>query len=90
MQPADLAAVNAAKADGRWNAAYHSLSTAEMPEDFLSAMAQEPEAKAFFENLNKTERYSFYFRITTAKKAETRSKRIAEYVTMLKRGEKLR
>lgn len=90
MKPAGLAAVAAAKAAGRWAAAYHSFSTAEMPEDFLIALAGEPEAKAFFETLNKTQRYGFFFRITTAKKAETRRKRIADFVMMLKRGEKLR
>lgn len=90
MKPAGLAAVAAAKADGRWEAAYHSFSSAVMPDDFLAALAQEPEAKAFFETLNKTQRYSFFFRITTAKKAETRRKRIADFVAMLKRGERLR
>ena len=89
MKPAGLAAVAAAKADGRWASAYHGLSTAEMPEDFLTALAGEPDAKAFFATLNKTDRYAFFFRITTAKKSETRSKRIAEFVAMLKRGEKL-
>jgi uncharacterized protein YdeI (YjbR/CyaY-like superfamily) len=89
MKPAGRAAVAAAKADGRWAAAYHSFSTAEMPEDFLAALAREPDAKAFFDTLNKTQRYSFFFRITTAKKTETRSKRIADFVAMLKRGEKL-
>jgi uncharacterized protein YdeI (YjbR/CyaY-like superfamily) len=90
MKPAGLAAVDAAKGDGRWEAAYHSASTAEMPEDFLTGLAQEPIAKTFFDTLNKTQRYGFFFRITTAKKPETRSKRIAEFVAMLKRGEKLR
>jgi len=90
MKPAGLAAVDAAKADGRWEAAYHSFSTAKMPEDFLAALAQEPDAKAFFETLNKTQRYGFFFRITTAKRPETRSKRIADFTAMLKRGEKLR
>ncbi len=89
MMPAGLAAVAAAKADGRWAAAYHSFRTAEMPEDFLTALAGEPDAKAFFDTLNKTQRYAIFFRITTAKKAETRSKRISNFVTMLKRGEKL-
>jgi uncharacterized protein YdeI (YjbR/CyaY-like superfamily) len=89
MKPAGLAAVDMAKADGRWEAAYHSSRTAVMPEDFLIALAQEPNAQAFFETLNKTQRYGFFFRITTAKKAETRRKRIADFVAMLKRGEKL-
>jgi len=89
MMPAGLAAVATAKADGRWAAAYHSSRTAEMPQDFLTALAQEPDARAFFDTLNKTQRYSFFFRITTAKKPETRNKRIAEFVTMLKRGKTL-
>jgi uncharacterized protein YdeI (YjbR/CyaY-like superfamily) len=88
MKPAGMAAVNAAKADGRWESAYHSPSNAEMPEDFLSALSKEPQAKAFFETLNKSQRYSFFFRITTAKKPETRTKRIADFVAMLNRGEK--
>jgi uncharacterized protein YdeI (YjbR/CyaY-like superfamily) len=90
MKPAGLAAVAAAKADGRWEAAYHSSGSAEMPEDFLAALAQEPAAQAFYDTLNKTQRYGFYFRITTARKPETRRKRIADFVAMLKRGEKLR
>ena len=89
MKPAGLAAVEAAKADGRWESSYHSFSTAEMPDDFLTALTQEPEAKAFFTTLSKTQRYGFFFRITTAKKPETRSKRIGDFVAMLKRGEKL-
>jgi len=90
MMPAGLAAVDAAKADGRWEAAYSGFSSAELPADFVTALAREPEAEAFFGTLNKSQRYGFFFRITTAKKPETRSKRIAEFVAMLKRGEKLR
>ncbi|MES2438792.1 MAG: YdeI/OmpD-associated family protein [Verrucomicrobiota bacterium] len=90
MTPAGLAAAAAAKADGRWEAAYHSSRTAEMPGDFIAALDREPDARAFFETLNKTQRYPFFFRITTAKKAETRSRRIADFVSMLKRGETLR
>jgi uncharacterized protein YdeI (YjbR/CyaY-like superfamily) len=90
MKPAGLAAVAAAKADGRWKAAYHNFSAAKMPRDFLTALARVPEAQDFFKTLNKTQRYGVFFRITTAKKPETRSKRIADFVAMLKRGEKLR
>lgn len=89
MKPAGSAAVDAAKADGRWEAAYHAASTAEMPPEFLSALAQEPAAQRFFETLNKSQRYGFFFRLTTAKKPETRSRRMAQFVAMLKRGEKL-
>jgi uncharacterized protein YdeI (YjbR/CyaY-like superfamily) len=90
MKPAGLAAVAAAQADGRWEAAYHSSSTAELPEDFLTALEREPAAREFFSTLNKTQRYGFFFRITTAKKPETRRQRITNFVAMLKRGEKLR
>lgn len=89
MKPAGLAAVAAAKADGRWDAAYHGSRTAEMPEEFRAALAKEPEALTFFETLGKTQRYAFFFRITTAKRAETRERRIMDFVAMLKRGEKL-
>lgn len=90
MKPAGRAAVDAAKADGRWEAAYHGASSAEIPEDLLAALSREPEAKAFFDSLTKTQRYGFIFRTTSAKKPETRSKRIADVVAMLKRGETLR
>ena len=88
MQPSGIAAVDAAKADGRWEAAYHGPGSAEMPDDFLAPLSKEPKALAFFETLNKSQRYSFFFRINTAKKPETRSKRIADFVAMLLRGEK--
>ena len=88
MKLSGCAAVDAAKADGRWEAAYHSPSSAEMPDDFLAALSKEPKAQAFFETLNKSQRYSFFFRITTAKKPETRTKRIADFIAMLNRGEK--
>ncbi len=87
MKPAGLAAVEAAKTDGRWDAAYHSFRAAEMPADFLAALELQPKAKTFFATLNKTNRYALFFRITTAKKPETRAKRIADFVAMLKRGE---
>ena len=90
MKAAGIAAVDAAKADGRWEAAYQSFSTAQMPEDFLAALAKAPKAEAFFQTLTKSQRFGFFFRITTAKRPETRSKRIADFVAMLKRGEKLR
>jgi uncharacterized protein YdeI (YjbR/CyaY-like superfamily) len=89
LQPAGRAAVEAAKADDRWEAAYHSSSTAEMPADFLAALARNPRARAFFDTLPKSRRYSFYFRIVTAKKPETRARRIADFVALLERGETL-
>lgn len=89
MQPAGQAAVDAAKADGRWERAYHSSSTAEMPADFLAALARQPKALAFYETLNKANRYAIFYRLTNAKKPETRARRLKEFVAMLKRGEKL-
>lgn len=88
MQPAGQAAVDAAKADGRWERAYHSHSNHEIPEDFLSAVSKHAKAKAFLDTLNKANRYAIYFRLTTAKKPETRARRFEQILDMLKRGEK--
>jgi uncharacterized protein YdeI (YjbR/CyaY-like superfamily) len=89
MQPAGMAAVEAARSDGRWDAAYASSSTFVMPEDFMTALARKPKALAFFETLNKTNRYAIYHRLHTAKRPETRSKRMSDFIAMLQRGEKL-
>ncbi len=88
MKPSGLKAVEAAKQDGRWDAAYASQKNIAVPEDFQSALEKNKKAKAFFETLNGANRYSVLFRIQTAKKAETRAKRIKEFVEMLARGEK--
>ena len=87
MKPAGLKAVEAAKQDGRWEAAYHSQKTIGVPEDFLSALGKNKKAKAFFETLKGANRYAFLFRLQTAKKAETREKRIRQFVEMLEKGE---
>lgn len=87
MKPAGLKAVEAAKQDGRWAAAYSSQKNMEVPADFQSALNKNKKAKAFFETLTGSRRYSFLFRIETAKKAETREKRIRQFVEMLERGE---
>jgi uncharacterized protein YdeI (YjbR/CyaY-like superfamily) len=87
MKPAGLKAVEAAKQDGRWDAAYASQKTMTVPADFQSALNRNKKAKAFFETLTGARRYSFLFRVTTAKKAETREKRIRQFVEMLERGE---
>ncbi len=89
MTPAGLAAVEAAKADGRWQRAYASSSTFEMPVDFMAALAKKPKALAFFESLSKANRYAIYHRLHTAKRPETRAKRMKEFLAMLQRGEKL-
>ena len=88
MKPAGLKAVELAKQDGRWAAAYEGQRTISVPEDFLSALEKNKKAKAFFATLNSANRYAFLFRIQTAKKAETRAKRISQFVEMLERGEK--
>ena len=89
MQPAGLAEVERARQDGRWDAAYDSHSTATVPNDFQLALDSNAEAGAFFAGLNSTNRYAILFRIQTAKKAETRAKRIQEFIDMLERHEKL-
>jgi uncharacterized protein YdeI (YjbR/CyaY-like superfamily) len=87
MKPAGLKAVEAAKADGRWEAAYDSQRTGGVPDDFQVELDRHPKAKAFFATVNSANRYAFLFRIQTAKKAETRAKRIQQFIEMLERGE---
>ena len=87
MQPAGYAAIEAAKADGRWDRAYDSPASAIVPEDLQAALEQHPEAKVFFETLKSTNRYAILHRIQTAVKPETRARRIANFVAMLERGE---
>lgn len=87
VRPAGLAEVEAAKADGRWDAAYAPASTAQIPPDLQAALDVAPKAAAFFATLTGANRYAILYRVTTAKKPETRAKRIAEFVLMLKRGE---
>nr|WP_326522561.1 YdeI/OmpD-associated family protein [Archangium lipolyticum] len=89
MKPPGLAEVERAKQDGRWEAAYDSPSRASVPEDLAAAFAANPRAAAFFATLDSTNRYAVLFRLQTVKKAETRARRIALYVEMLARHEKL-
>ncbi len=89
MKPAGLAAVESARQDGRWDAAYDSQRGASVPDDFLAELDKNPEAKAFFATLNSANRYAILFRLQTAKKAETRAKRIQQFITMLEKHEKL-
>jgi uncharacterized protein YdeI (YjbR/CyaY-like superfamily) len=89
MHPAGLAAVEAAKADGRWGRAYDSPATIEVPADFQAALAEHPKARAFFDGLKGANRYAILYRIQTAVRPETRARRIAEFVAMLERGETL-
>jgi uncharacterized protein YdeI (YjbR/CyaY-like superfamily) len=89
MRAGGLREIERAKEDGRWEDAYDSPSAATVPDDFQAALDAEPAAAEFFASLGSTKRYSFLYRITDAKRPETRAKRIAEYVELLARGETL-
>lgn len=88
MTPAGLKAVEAAKADGRWHTAYDSPRNAAPPEDFLKLLGKDKKAKAFFATLNKSNVYAIVYRLQTAKKPETRERRMKMILEMLARGEK--
>ncbi|WP_028103434.1 YdeI/OmpD-associated family protein [Pseudoduganella violaceinigra] len=87
MQPAGLAEIERAKADGRWEAAYDSWSAAEVPADLQAALAANAKALAKFATLSSQNRYAILFRVHQAKRADTRARRIGEFVAMLARGE---
>jgi uncharacterized protein YdeI (YjbR/CyaY-like superfamily) len=87
VHPAGLAAVEAAKADGRWEAAYAGPGSIEVPADLTEALAASPDAAAMFEVLTSQNRYAILFRLTGIKRADTRARRIEQYVGMLERGE---
>lgn len=89
MRPAGMAAVEAAKADGRWDAAYPPPSTIEVPEDLREALKQNSKAEDFFQTLDAQNRYAILYRIQDAKRPETRARRIEKFVGMLERGEKI-
>jgi uncharacterized protein YdeI (YjbR/CyaY-like superfamily) len=88
MTPAGMKAVEAAKADGRWTAAYASPRNAVPPEDFMKALAKNKKAQAFFETLNRANIYSIVYRLQTAKKPETREKRMKLILAMMRDGKK--
>ena len=87
MRPAGHAEIERAKADGRWAAAYDSPRTMEVPPDLQAELDADPDAKAFFESLSSSNRYSILFRLHDAKKPETRARRLEKFVGQLKRGE---
>ncbi|KGE73292.1 YdeI/OmpD-associated family protein [Spirochaeta lutea] len=87
MQESGLAAVRAAKEDGRWEKAY-AVRDMKIPPDFLAAVKQDPTASRFFERLTKTSRYAIALGLTSAKRTETRERRFAKYLDKLRRGEK--
>ncbi len=88
MTQAGLKEVRAAKSDARWQAAYDPFGSAAVPDDFLKVLARNKKAKAFFDTLNKTNLYSIVYRLQTAKKPETRDKRMQAIIEKLARGEK--
>jgi uncharacterized protein YdeI (YjbR/CyaY-like superfamily) len=89
MQPGGLAEVERAKADGRWDAAYDAASVATVPPDLQAALDANKKAAKFFATLDARNRYAVLFRTQGAKKAETRARRIAKFVEMLAKGEKI-
>jgi uncharacterized protein YdeI (YjbR/CyaY-like superfamily) len=87
MKPAGLDAVERARSDGRWDAAYDSPKTAKVPQDFQAALDASPRARGFFQSLDGANRYALLFRIQTAKKEATRIRKIREFVEMLEHKE---
>jgi uncharacterized protein YdeI (YjbR/CyaY-like superfamily) len=89
MRPSGLAAIDSAKADGRWDAAYAPQSRASVPPDLARALDAHPAARTFFGTLDAQNRYAILYRVQDAKKPETRARRIATFVEMLANGETL-
>jgi uncharacterized protein YdeI (YjbR/CyaY-like superfamily) len=89
MRPPGLAEVERAQKDGRWEAAYDSAKTSTVPDDLAKALGANRRAAAFFDKLDRTNRYAILYRVQTAKKPETRAARIAQFVDMMARGETL-
>jgi uncharacterized protein YdeI (YjbR/CyaY-like superfamily) len=87
MQASGQLEIDKAKADGRWESAYAPASKAEVPPDLQDALDASPTAAAFFETLTGANRYAILYRIGAMKKAETRARKIGEFVAMLERGE---
>ena len=87
MRPTGLLAVEKARQDGRWQAAYDSQSRAAVPDDFQAELDKNETAKAFFATLKSVNRYAILFRIQTVKRPETRARRIQEFIEMLARHE---
>ena len=87
MHAAGLAEVTRAKTDGRWEVAYTGQASVEVPTDLAAALAAEPTAKAMFDILTGQNRYAVLYRIDTAKRADTRARRIEQLVAMLAAGE---
>jgi uncharacterized protein YdeI (YjbR/CyaY-like superfamily) len=89
MRPAGKREMEAARTDGRWEVAYDSSGTMELPADFLKELCKDKKAKKFFETLNRANTYAIAWRLQTAKRAETRKRRMKSLLEMLKAGKKL-
>jgi uncharacterized protein YdeI (YjbR/CyaY-like superfamily) len=89
MKAAGLEAIESAKKDGRWKSAYDSPSKSTVPDDLQSTLDANPRAKAFFETLDRANRYAILWRVQTVKKAETRTRKIQQFIAMLERKEKI-
>jgi uncharacterized protein YdeI (YjbR/CyaY-like superfamily) len=89
MRPAGQAQIDAARADGRWDAAYAGQKSATVPDDLAAALAANPAAQAFFGTLDGPNRYAVLYRVEDAKRPETRARRVAQYVEMLAEGRTL-
>jgi uncharacterized protein YdeI (YjbR/CyaY-like superfamily) len=87
MQPAGLAEVERAKADGRWQRAYAGSASLEVPDDLREALAASPDAQRMWDVLTRTNVYAVVYRVQEAKRPDTRARRIQQYVEMLARGE---
>jgi uncharacterized protein YdeI (YjbR/CyaY-like superfamily) len=87
LRPSGHAAIEAAKADGRWDAAYESQKNATIPPDLAAELERNQPAKAFFDSLNRAGQYAFFFRLMTAKTPAARADRLQKMVAMLQAGE---
>lgn len=87
MQPTGHEAIDHARTDGRWHAAYPGSATIEVPDDLAAALAADPKAAEMFAPLSGQNRYAILYRLATAKRPETRSRRLTNFVAMLARGE---
>jgi len=86
LSPAAVRQMEEAQRDGRWDAAYPSPSQMRPPEDLLAALEQYPEARRFFEGLNSQNRYAILYRLHDAKRPETRTRKLEEFIRMLREG----
>jgi uncharacterized protein YdeI (YjbR/CyaY-like superfamily) len=87
MRPTGFAAIERARKNGQWDSAYDAVADAIIPDDLAKELGKHHAARAFFDRLNSQNRYAILFRLQTAKKPETRARRLAKFVEMLKRQE---